>query len=104
MSKVTVLVCNSCGTWWTEENLPETEALYECGNCGSVFSKSNGEGKGNRCPDCGKFAAKSDLPACPDCEMGGLEEEQAYVCEECEEMFPEEKDYVAHMKEVHDEE
>lgn len=50
-------ICSGCTQPFDPKE--EVETLYECGNCSNVFGKSSGEGNGNRCTDCGKFAAAS---------------------------------------------
>lgn len=43
----------------------EPTAKYECGNCGDEFTWA--DECTNRCPSCGKFAAKVEGDFCPDC-------------------------------------
>ncbi len=52
--------CDNC-----DDAVDEPTTKYDCGNCGSEFTYED-EGT-NRCPDCGKFAAKMDGAYCPDC-------------------------------------
>jgi hypothetical protein len=57
--------CPSCdATFEPSELLP----CYECGDCGTVFTKDDSaDGCSHTCPDCHKFAAKSEQMACPEC-------------------------------------
>jgi DNA-directed RNA polymerase subunit RPC12/RpoP len=49
-------------------------SLYECGNCGTVFTmESSADGGSNRCPQCGKFGAKLADDGCAECETGECE-------------------------------
>lgn len=83
VQEVEVWVCPGCDHVFDEE--PELTTLYECGNCGTTFSKED-EGS-NRCPDCGKFAAKQDDGGCPECGEAweGLEAVTRYQHEGCDE-------------------
>jgi predicted RNA-binding Zn-ribbon protein involved in translation (DUF1610 family) len=62
------LTCNSCGNRFNED---DAITLYECGDCGQIFSAE--DAGGNRCPDCNKFAAKFTDMGCPECSEGKLE-------------------------------
>ena len=55
-------------------------ALYECGDCGSVFNRDNGNGAGHQCPNCNKFASKVADQSCANCEEGEVEEIEAIQC------------------------
>lgn len=83
IAEVEVWVCPNCAEVFTEE--PELTTLYECGNCGTTFSKED-EGS-NRCPDCNKFAAKQDDGGCPECAEAweGFDAETRYQHEGCDE-------------------
>lgn len=51
-----VEVCPGCDT----VNEGDKLALYECGDCGTTFTRDNSaDGSSNRCPDCNKFAAST---------------------------------------------
>jgi predicted RNA-binding Zn-ribbon protein involved in translation (DUF1610 family) len=66
----TAYSCTGC-----EDVIAEPVPLYECGECGTIFSRDgSADGSSHRCPDCNKFAAKLTEHGCPDCE------------EECEEV------------------
>ena len=59
--------CPGCERVFSPDS--ETESGYECDNCGTQFTRTNSaDGSSHRCPDCNKFAHKSDTPFCPDCE------------------------------------
>ena len=91
--------CGDCDAVFADENQGEG-SVYECGNCGTRFTY--GSNDSNRCPDCGKFSAKQGDEGCPDCQEGVLEETDGYLCEECDEVFEDEEQYIEHMKESHD--
>lgn len=82
--------------------------LYECNNCGTVFSADNSyDGAGNRCPDCGKFAAKKTREGCPECDEGECDEVDAVYDEAAGEMVevvietPTEQEVKVHYHAVH---
>jgi predicted RNA-binding Zn-ribbon protein involved in translation (DUF1610 family) len=59
-----VWFCQSC-----EEVIEDPVTLYECGECGTIFSRENSaDGNSHKCPDCNRFAAKLTAHGCPDCE------------------------------------
>lgn len=73
--------CQSCEAITDME--PETP-LYECGQCGTTFSGD----EGNRCPDCNKFAARSEEGnACDSCSEGACEEIEVRHCDKCDTHF-----------------
>ena len=81
MEERTVWACEECGE--VSENMP-TEPLYECGNCGTIFSKSgSADGSSHQCPDCSKFSSKIGL-ACEFCESAIAEETDGYYCPDCD--------------------
>lgn len=75
--------CTECQEIQEESHGP----VYECGNCGTTFSKED-EGS-HRCPDCNKFAGKLADDSI-DCGCNAKAEEViVYACEECDEFVPE---------------
>ena len=76
--------CDSCDEIW-DETLGEP--LYECGECGTIFSRSNSaDGGSHRCPQCNRFAGKLADDGCIECETGEVEEVQALECPHCKEL------------------
>lgn len=66
----TAWLCPGC-----DEVIEEPVTLYECGECGTIFSRENSaDGNSHKCPDCQKFAGKLTTHGCSDCD------------EECEEV------------------
>lgn len=83
----------------------DTITLYECGECGTVFSQENSyTGYNHQCPDCHKFSSKLTDEGCPECQEGELEETDGSQCDECDEIFEDEKEYRAHLEKEHPEE
>jgi len=67
--------CEACETIWSEDGAPEFEVFYECGNCGTIFSRGDSyDGDSHRCPDCMKFSSKLYDKGCPECEEGEVVE------------------------------
>lgn len=62
--------CNSCEETFEDDS--DAVTLYECGDCGSIFSETSTGS--NRCPDCNRFASVLTHSGCPHCEEGELEE------------------------------
>lgn len=80
----------------------ESDRIYECGDCGHTFPKSQGGGKGNLCPECNKFGTvKFDGHLCPECNEGEMEEIEARVCEDCSEMCEGEEAFLNHVNDEH---
>jgi hypothetical protein len=82
------LWCVNC-----EEAKDEGVKLYECGDCGTIFSSENSaDGCGHSCPDCNKWGHTLVENGCPDCEgEDELEERKVYECPECGEEFCDEE-------------
>jgi len=58
--------CESCDRVFRSE--AEASTGYECQNCSTEFTReSSADGDSHRCPDCNKFASRSETPFCPDC-------------------------------------
>lgn len=73
---VSMMKCPDCDNF---SEPGETLTLYECGNCGTVFTQDgSADGASNRCPDCNKFAAKKTDDGCPECEEGECEAVMAH--------------------------
>lgn len=74
--------CTECREIQEESHGP----VYECGGCGTTFSKED-EGT-HQCPDCRRFASKlaDDSLECCNAEA---EEIMAYSCEDCDALVPE---------------
>jgi hypothetical protein len=103
ISKINGFKCNSCDTLWADE--PEYVTLYECSDCGVVFSKENSlTGDGHQCPSCHKFSAKLSDVGCPDCQEGEVEEEDLHLCDVCEELFQDSEEAATHFVEQHGDE
>jgi hypothetical protein len=72
----TVLLSDDC-----ESVVEKPVALYECGDCGTVFSPADSaDGQSSRCPDCEQPAAKLTDRGCPDCEDANCREATGIVC------------------------
>jgi hypothetical protein len=82
--EATRLKCNECEFLYTDDDPGEARAkldpAFEC-ECGNVFGKDDTDNGNNQCPDCHKFAPKSD----PD---------EYAICEECNEAATFEEVYV----------
>jgi len=80
---ITAYKCQSCEELVREEAVDPGNPLYECNNCGTVFSRNNSlNGESHQCPDCNKFASKIAEAACPECEEGDLDQIEAVEDEE----------------------
>lgn len=76
--------CLNCEEVMDDSNVEEDNPLYECGSCGTVFSRfDSADGDSHRCPDCGKFGSKLGDIACPECGEGELEAVTLLQCEVC---------------------
>lgn len=62
-------------------------ALYECGECGTIFNRDNSANNNHQCPQCNKFGSKLDAHSCPECEGAEVEEVDVIECSECGEFF-----------------
>jgi DNA-directed RNA polymerase subunit RPC12/RpoP len=60
----TAYLCPDC-----DDVIEEPVALYECGECGTIFSRATSANDNHQCPDCNKFASKLTAHGCPDCEV-----------------------------------
>lgn len=65
--------CESCGEFWSEDDL---DTIYECSTCGE-FARS--ENDSNKCPQCGKWGSKQAGDVCSDCQ----EETKACLAVKC---------------------
>lgn len=68
-------VCSECGEEFIED--PEV-TLYECGECGDIWSKE--DTGSHRCENCNKFAGVLTHSGCPECGQGELEEIDEPTC------------------------
>jgi hypothetical protein len=74
--------CEACEAVCDE---PDPIALYECGNCGTIFNRDDSaDGCSHKCPDCNKFASKLGDVSCPDCGKGPVEDDTGPYCEVCD--------------------
>jgi DNA-directed RNA polymerase subunit RPC12/RpoP len=74
--------CPECSA--TQDDEPDTDTIYECGNCGNSFSREQNEGT-NLCPDCRHRAATREKgPVCPECGGGIMEEQTCDGCPDCD--------------------
>lgn len=81
-----VKACPDCS-----EAIEETEPRYECGQCSETFGESNGDGGGNRCPGCGKFAAREG--DCHEgCQSSVEDATDGFQCGECKEVHDKEQE------------
>jgi len=78
--------------WWCEGCAEAVEASdlepkYECGSCGSEYSRSmSADGDSHRCPDCNKFGSKVSEEACPNCGEDCQEQEMG-LCAEHDQLY-----------------
>jgi hypothetical protein len=93
-----VKACPDCS-----EAIEETEPRYECQQCGEEFGESNGDGSGNRCPGCGKFAAR-DGDCHEGCQSSVEDATDGFRCGGCKEVHDSEKEAVECCVEDPDEE
>lgn len=87
LEAVKIYICQSCEEIIPEDRADEAGPLYECGDCGTQFTRANSANDNHQCPDCNKFASKLADRACPDCEEGALDEQDGFSCGECEALF-----------------
>lgn len=59
-------ICEECEALFLPDDVDTTDPVYECGECGEVFRRSESEYDSHRC-SCGKFASKLYDYGCPDC-------------------------------------
>lgn len=91
----------SCQAWQCEEcqeltDEPDPSPLYECGDCGAVFSRDDSaDGCSNRCPECNKFGCRVGDNSCPECGSGPMREVTAYECPECGEVYGAREDAIS---------
>lgn len=79
------LYCSSCEQVCDPEDDSEVTRMYECNSCGNTFSRDEGEGRGNTCPDCHKWASVQYEQACADCQDDELGKIAVIKCPSCEE-------------------
>jgi DNA-directed RNA polymerase subunit RPC12/RpoP len=81
--------CVECGEISEEAG----DRLYECGDCGTTFTRENSaDGMSHRCPDCSRFAAKVTDQSCVECQEGEAEEITAYKCPRCGVLYEDEEE------------
>lgn len=79
---ISVWRCNDCDTIHDSEAVESAGPLYECGDCGTTFTRDNSaDGMSNRCSDCNKFAGKLTDVSCPEGCESELEELEAFEIE-----------------------
>lgn len=63
-----IFKCESCDQLIDPDEHDDDEIgpVYECGECGNIFNRTESEYGNHRC-DCGRFAAKQYDHGCPDC-------------------------------------
>jgi DNA-directed RNA polymerase subunit RPC12/RpoP len=83
---ITLFTCPDCGDLDPDNDEPIEGPLYECGSCGTRFTRDNSaDGVSHRCPDCNKFGSKvGDGEVCPQCETEELDNRDVQRCVECE--------------------
>jgi len=63
--------CSECEHLFVEDELGDLEPLYECNDCGTVFTRSNSyDGGSHKCPDCSRFSSKLSEDGCSECGAG----------------------------------
>lgn len=80
-------VCYSCEEHIAGEDV--SSPLYECGNCGTQFTRDTSANDNHQCPDCNKFGSKVADQGCPECNEGELTEFEGWFCADCETYFEE---------------
>lgn len=86
IEEVEAYKCLECGEIRDESG----PVLYECTECGQKFSKDNGLGMGNICPDCcNKFGSRVADESCVECETGEVEIITVYQCCSCSAFYEE---------------
>lgn len=73
--------CDECERHHTQEEVTDSGPLYECGNCGTVFTRANSANDNHQCPDCNKFGSKLADFSCPEGNEDELDEQVAYEIE-----------------------
>ena len=64
--------CEGCEEIFEDD--ADFQRLYECGECGGIFSYE--DVGSHRCEQCGKFAAKLTDRGCPECQQCEVEERE----------------------------
>lgn len=77
--EATRLKCQSCEHLM--EDGVEFDPAYEC-ECGEIFTRNDSDNGKNQCPNCNRFAAKSDdYHECPECgDAAEFEEVPVITC------------------------
>lgn len=93
--------CPECGALDPDH---DTEAKYECPECGNEFRKSESyTGDNHQCPDCRKFSSRiEDAELCGECgEESEFETVHVFTCTECQEKLidPSDDDLIEHLSE-----
>jgi len=78
-------VCESCEAHVDEDDIES--ALYECGNCSTVFTRESSANYNHQCPQCHKFGSKIADKGCPECNEGELTEFKGWACTVCDTYF-----------------
>ena len=77
--------CESCDIFMEETG----GNLYECGDCGTMFTRETSKNDNHQCPDCNKFSGKTGDEACSECQESPVEEVMAFSCDKCGELHRE---------------
>jgi len=96
--------CPSCDRVFDSNEYDELVKLYECGNCGVVFTRENSyRGDNHQCPECMKFSTVlTPDSGCPDCGDTEVDEEtKFYECDDCGEISDDSDSITSHMEEAH---
>jgi DNA-directed RNA polymerase subunit RPC12/RpoP len=78
ITETVVYWCDECDRYHTQEQAEEGGPLYECGNCGTTFTRTNSANDNHQCPDCNKFGSKLADVSCPDGNETEMDEQVAY--------------------------
>ena len=74
--------CDECDAYSEETG----GNLYECGECGEMFTRANSANDNHQCPTCSRFGSKSGEQGCVECGEGAVEQLPAAECLDCGEI------------------
>ena len=85
-------VCGECNAAIPHDDYdPDDNTLYECGSCGTVFTRANSaDGMSHRCPQCNKMSGKLSENGCPECGEAEVETKEGMKCPHCSEFIEKE--------------
>ena len=74
--------CDECDAYSEETG----GNLYECGECGTFFTRATSANDNHQCPDCSRFGSRTGEQGCVECGEGAVEQLPAAECLDCGEI------------------